>query len=215
MADRLRYQTAYRRRLPHIQPPAATLFVTFRLVNTIPVAVLRKLADEAEYHRQTIDRLADSGLREAALYDEHKRAFGRIDAILDHGQSGERWLGDSRIADLVVEAMHALDGQRYTLEAHCVMPNHVHLVMTPLAAENGYHALARIMYCIKRPTAIAANRLLGRQGPFWQSESYDHVVRNPDELRRIVAYVLLNPVKAGLVDTANRWLWSYSRSGAL
>ena len=111
--------------------------------------------------------------------------------------------------------MHALDGQRYTLEAYCVMPNHVHLVMTPLAAENGYHALARIMYCIKRPTAIAANRLLGRQGPFWQSESYDHVVRNPDELRRIVAYVLLNPVKAGLVDTANRWLWSYSRSGAL
>jgi hypothetical protein len=55
------------------------------------------------------------------------------------------------------------------------------------------------MHSLKRFTARRCNEILGRRGSFWQDESYDHCVRGEDELSRIIEYVELNPVKAGLV----------------
>ncbi len=66
------------------------------------------------------------------------------------------------------------------------------------------------MMSMKRHTALEANKLLGRIGPFWQDESYDHVIRDAEDLARIIEYVLDNPVKAGLVDKRNDWEWSFS-----
>jgi hypothetical protein len=43
---------------------------------------------------------------------------------------------------------------------------------------------------------------------FWQNESYDHVVRNEEEFRRIQRYIELNPVRAGLVESAEEFRWS-------
>jgi putative DNA methylase len=90
---------------------------------------------------------------------------------------------------LVAESLHYRDGKVYTLHAFCVMPNHVHLVCTPLEKPNGiYHSLTAILHSLKRYTAREANRILGRQGAFWQAESYDHLVRDEGEFRRIIAY---------------------------
>lgn len=58
--------------------------------------------------------------------------------------------------------------------------------------------LAGIMHSLKSFTANRANEILGRRGQFWQRESYDHWVRDLEELERIVDYVIQNPVKAGL-----------------
>ena len=68
------------------------------------------------------------------------------------------------------------------------------------------------MQSLKGYTARKANQLLGRSGAFWHHESYDHCVRNSNEWRRIVNYVLNNPVKAGLVDEWEKWRWSYYRT---
>ena len=59
--------------------------------------------------------------------------------------------------------------------------------------------LSDIMHSLKSYTAHEANKILKRHGAFWQSESYDHWVRDEDELERIVDYIANNPVKAGLV----------------
>ncbi len=92
------------------------------------------------------------------------------------------------------------------------MPNHVHLVCKPLANANGnYQATSAIMHSLKLYTAHRANRVLGRDGHFWQHENYDHVVRDEMEYQRITAYVLNNPVKAGLVERAEDWSWSYCK----
>ena len=48
-----------------------------------------------------------------------------------------------------------------------------------------------------------------------QHESYDHVVRDGEELDRIIAYVLNNPVKAGLVKNWRQWKWSYVRESVV
>ena len=68
-----------------------------------------------------------------------------------------------------------------------------------------------IMHSLKSWTANQANGLLGRNGQFWEHESYDHVVRSDEEFHRVVNYVLNNPVKAGLVRDWREWRWSWKR----
>lgn len=201
----------YRRHLPHIQPPGGTFFVTFRLVGSIPTGVLARLHAEAERIRAELERLPASPERAERLYRAERRFFDKWDAFLGEGQ-GPDWLRNHEIARLVADAMRFFDGQRYELLAYCIMPNHVHMVFTPGLARTGqYYPLAQIMHSIKGFTAGRANRLLGRSGAFWQHESYDHCVRNEVELRRIIAYVANNPVKAGLVGVWPAWPWTYVR----
>ena len=68
--------------------------------------------------------------------------------------------------------------------------------------------LAEIMHSLKSYTANRCNRILGRTGPFWQDESYDHWVRDEDELVRVIEYVENNPVKAGLVTDPAEFVFS-------
>jgi hypothetical protein len=67
-----------------------------------------------------------------------------------------------------------------------------------------------IIHSVNLFTARACNRVLGRRGAFWQHESYDHWVRDADELERIVLYLEDNPVKAGLARNAWEWLFSFA-----
>ena len=109
------------------------------------------------------------------------------------------------MAGLVVAAVR--DGERpfrrYQLHAFVVMPNHVHLLVTP-------HVIAtRWLGPLKGYTGHLANQVLGRAGkPFWQDESYDHLVRHEGEFEKIRSYIEKNPVRAGLVAEANQYRWS-------
>jgi len=167
---------------------------------------------EQDQTRWMLERIPDPAERARRAYLEDGRLFRRWDAALDAACRGPRWLAEAPIAQLVVDSLHYRDGKVYTLHAFCVMSNHVHLVCTPLLKPEGtYYALPAILHSLKRYTAREANRLLGRQGVFWQAESYDHVVRNERAFHRIIAYVLSNPVKAGLVSSWDEWPWSYAR----
>ncbi len=206
------YRSDYKRNLPHYQPRGAILFVTFRLAGSIPVVVLERLKAEAKAREQRICQAGESPEQAHLLYEERKRQFGYWDNALDHAQNGPFWLREPSIAQIVYDSMLYRDGVVYDLDVFCIMPNHVHAVLAPLPKEDGsYQPLQTIMHSLKRYTAGQANDVLGREGAFWQHESYDHVVRNPDEWGRIVNYVLYNPVKAGLVDTWEAWPWTYAR----
>jgi putative DNA methylase len=99
--------------------------------------------------------------------------------------------------------METLRFQRYQLHCFVIMPNHVHLLVTPRVVAT--HWLGPL----KGFTAYRANQMLGRQGrPFWQDESYDHAVRSDAEFQRICGYIERNPVSAGLVTTADQFRWS-------
>jgi len=51
--------------------------------------------------------------------------------------------------------------------------------------------------------------MLGLTGkPFWQDESYDHLVRHEREFEKIRRYIEENPVRAGLVSEASEYRWS-------
>ena len=90
------------------------------------------------------------------------------------------------------------------------MANHVHLLATPYVLSTCW------LGPLKGFTAYQANKILGLSGnPFWQDESYDHVVRGKDQFERVMAYIETNPVKAGLVAAAEDFRWSSAfREGA-
>jgi len=171
----------YRRRLPHIHPGDSHLFVTWRLWGSLP---------------------AKPG---PIIYATPGHAFAAQDRILDKRSSGPRWLRDPRIAKLVSQAILIGDHERdfYRLGAWVVMPNHVHLLILPLAP------IPVITRWLKGSTARAANLILGRTGqPFWQDESWDHYLRKLKQIDKVAPYIEKNPVSAGLAGASENWAWS-------
>jgi REP element-mobilizing transposase RayT len=89
------------------------------------------------------------------------------------------------------------------------MPDHLHLVLSPLCDSEGCYSVAEIMQGIKSSSAHRINRLLNHKGQVWQHESFDHVLRRAEGVQAKIEYVIQNPVRAGLVQTVweYRWLW--------
>jgi hypothetical protein len=132
------FRRVYRRNLPHWYPRDAAVFVTWRLCGSLPrLPALPIVAEE------------DAG-----------RAFRDLDVHLDRAEFGPTWLAWPPIANVLVETIRAAEAERdlCTLHAFVVMPNHVHLLITP-----SKH-LSAVMKWIKGVSARRANLLLTRTG---------------------------------------------------
>ena len=126
-----------------------------------------------------------------------------MDRLLAEAASGPLYLRRPDVASMIVEAIRYRDPTQYSLHSFVVMPNHVHILITPRAA------LSPLMQSLKRFTARQCNRILGLTGhPFWQDESYDRLVRDEREFERIARYIEMNPVNAGLATAPELFPWS-------
>lgn len=100
---------------------------------------------------------------------------------------------------------------KHFLHAAVVMPDHVHLIFTPLlnSKKREFYSLAEILGAIKGASAQLTNQELSLAGRVWQTESFDRVLRSSESLDAKIAYILENPVRKGLVDRWNdyRWIW--------
>ena len=84
---------------------------------------------------------------------------------------------------MVFQALRYWDGIKWTLYAAVVMPNHVHIIAQPLTLPDGRAInLSRIIHSVKTFTARTINAQRGVQGPFWQDERYDRIIRDESEL---------------------------------
>lgn len=219
----------YRGDLPHWQPAEGTFFITYRLFGSIPKstiqqfknalnAALRDIAAEHPLPPEQEMSLLPPEIRcdlERAIrkkeYLAQKRHFKQLDDFLDSNLNEPHWLKQPAIARLVSDSLRYGDGKHYTLWAHCIMSNHVHALLTMLPKAP---ILWKVLQDSKKFTGRQANKLLGREGKFWEDESYDHLVREesfyePGEFNRIFWYILNNPVKAGLVRDWSAWPWTY------
>jgi putative transposase len=173
---------------PRIEPMRATLFVTLRLIGRWPRAAPAQVGNL----RQFLDLVEQ----------------------LDQADGGAEWLRDERLATLVSEGLLYRDGRVFHLDAYCIMPTHVHVIFAPYpgaARVGGEDSFASILHSLKRQTAMEANRILGRQGNFWEGESFGRYLRDQLEWERIVDHVLNNPVRAGLARDWREWRWSFCR----
>jgi REP element-mobilizing transposase RayT len=171
-----------KRRLPHLSEIGRPVFITWRLHDSLPA------------NREFPKKALTSG-----------EAFAAMDRLLEETPSGTFYLRQPAIAEMIVEAIqyNASTLKHYDLHAFVVMPNHIHLLITPLIA------LANLMRSLKGITAKRANEILGLTGrPFWQEESYDHLVRNRNEFEKIRTYIEANPIRARLVPESNQYPWS-------
>jgi REP element-mobilizing transposase RayT len=182
------------------------------LAGSLPEEVLARMAEERRSLERTLK--ANSAESKSRFGELARRHFVMLESCLHKATFGPTWLANSRVAKIIVEALHYRDGQKYRLDAYSIMPNHVHSVFAPLAHDSVPESLSSIMHSLKRNTAKGANQILHRSGVFWEHESFDHYIRNRAEWKRIVEYVLDNPVKAGLVTSRNEWPWNYVRESS-
>ena len=160
-----------RKSLPHLEKAGCSYFVTFCL-------------HEARLSGNQ-DALAD---------------FERITGASEPLGGGSVGILENReIAEIVEETLLHFQGERYILSAWCVMPDHVHVVVTPLDGRG----LASILHSWKSFTANEINKLLKRQGEIRHPEYYDHLIRDENDFRRCLEYTYYNPEKAGI----ETWKW--------
>jgi hypothetical protein len=101
----------YQRRLPHWHPKGRDIFITWRLEGTLPKARF----------------VPPAGLTTG-------QAFVYIDRLLDNASCGPCWMRRPEVAQSVVGGLlyAANTLKHYELHAYVVMPNHVHMLITPL-----------------------------------------------------------------------------------
>ena len=193
----------YRRNLPHFAPDDSAYFVTSCLKGAVPAAQIRALTFQREQIRR---RLAAGAIGEEEAYDLRKVLFAKYDHALDSLATPDRLVLPERGRDLVQQHIQQLEAEG-ELRVWCftVMPNHLHLLATRRASGR---PLKGSMQLLKGRTARLINIELSRSGALWQHENYDHVVRD-GEFGRIVQYILLNPVKAGLCKEWREYRWTY------
>ncbi len=187
--------------LPHWNQAGVTYFVTFRTEDSIPAATARV------WHQRREDWLLRHGV--AIGQANWEDAFARLPrddqrqyhetfsreylAALDRGW-GACLLRDGALANLVAESLLHFDGSRYRMGDFVVMPNHVHLLVC-LLGETEIEAVCRSW---KRYAATRINQRSGRRGRFWQEESFDHLVRTPEQFDATRRYIAANAQDAHL-----------------
>jgi type I restriction enzyme R subunit len=193
----------YQRNLPHWRQDGVTYFVTFRLSDSIPQAIRRRWEEEKALWLKTRGIVYDGerGCWHAAFtrlpapeqFRFHQHFNRQVQSCLDRGL-GECHLRKAGCLNTMRGKLLGDDGSRHHMGDFIIMPNHVHLLVTPVPGED----LEVILKRMKGASAVECNRLLRRSGSFWQAESYDHIVRSLEQLREYRKYIAENPAKAGI-----------------
>jgi type I restriction enzyme R subunit len=234
-----------RRRLPHWDVPDATYFATACLADSIPACGLSELRDyrrvleararlpsmtEADWedHKHKLlfarldkwldDKPALKHLEQPALADSVQRSIYHFAAVRYHllayviMPSHLHWVFHP--LPQWCETVRAVSGAGFQ-PASPVASSPAGWKPAPRKTPAPRTPREIVMHGLKSFTGNACNRFLGRQGAFWQDESYDHWVRDEDELHRIIEYVESNPVKAKLCKSAAEYRYSSAYDRAL
>jgi REP element-mobilizing transposase RayT len=196
----------YHRHLPHWRQDGATYFVTFRLADSIPQEQLRAL----KKWREIWERSHPEPRSDSQWYELAREITRRTEAWLDRGY-GECVFRDQHLAEEMSKSLLHFQGERYTTICFVVMPDHVHLVITPL---EGFE-LEEILDSSKGFVSRKVNAHLRRRGKLWEQESYDRIVRDEEHLFRVVQYIGRNAAKAALpAEVWPRWIHpSWEKAG--
>jgi putative transposase len=220
----------YMRHLPHWRQEGATYFATFRLADSLPQSRLRELAAlRGEWERRnglppmgrstaSIDLIISRST--ASTYVGRSRAstdgvddqwqaltrqlMERVEGWLDEGY-GCCVLREPLAADCLEQKLRHYDGRQYDLCAFVLMPNHAHVLVKPYS--DTAHPLERIEQGWKAYSSREINAARGTNGPLWQQESFDRIVRDEEHLFRCLQYIGDNPRRAGLAPhEVRRWI---------
>lgn len=128
-----------------------------------------------------------------ALHVTH-RGVNRADVFFDAADRHEYLLALS----------HGLAAGEAQLHGYVLMRNHVHLLATSVVGGG----VSRLMQAVGRRYVRRVNLRLGRTGSLWEGRFKSFPVDSDRYLINCLAYIELNPVRAGLVARATDFGWS-------
>jgi len=99
-----------------------------------------------------------------------------------------------RTARLMVDTLKHYDRTGYKLHAYVIMPDHLHLLITPI------ESIEKSMQLIKGGFSFRAKKELQFNGEIWQTGFTDHRIRNEEDWTRHLEYIRSNPIEARLVS---------------
>ncbi|MBU1693194.1 MAG: transposase [Verrucomicrobia bacterium] len=100
------------------------------------------------------------------------------------------------------EWSNALSRHQWAIGRYVIMPDHVHFFCSAAGSDK---PLSAFMKQWKQWTSKRLVRECNLQPPIWQAEFFDHVLRSDESRSEKWLYVRDNPVRAGLVKTAEDW----------
>jgi putative transposase len=117
----------------------------------------------------------------------------------------DRQLLRSKERDAVFRCCVRDHREAFWLHGLVVMPDHVHLLLTPY--DN--FRLEQIMQRMKSVSAHDIRHSTGGGGPVWQREYFDRILRSNEDLKRKADSICENPVRAGIVSAVDDypWIW--------
>jgi putative transposase len=177
------------RTLPHWSQDGCTYFVTFRLADSVAAPVWKQWKEQRATWLATHPKPWDSETQK----DFNTKFPAQMELWLDAGY-GSCALRDPVLRGLIAKAIHHFDNHHFTLGDYVLMPNHVHVLVTPHPG----HTLEAFLTGWKRVSGHAILHHSGGAKPFWMSEDFDHVVRSEKQLLHFKNYIAENPRKAGL-----------------
>jgi putative transposase len=105
---------------------------------------------------------------------------------------------------LITNLLHYRDQGAYLLHEFVVMPNHLHLLLTPAADTS----LEKAMQLIKGGSSHEIHLKRGHKLQIWQSGFHESTVRDAEDFRARRRYIYINPVQAHLVNRPSDWIYS-------
>jgi len=113
----------------------------------------------------------------------------------------ERW------AKLLIDTLYHYRGQAYLLHEFVVMPDHIHVLITPQTN------LEKAMQLIKGGFSYRAKKELGSNMEVWQKGFQDHRIREANDYAIHISYVHNNPVKERLCERPDQYPYSSAHFG--
>lgn len=101
------------------------------------------------------------------------------------------------------------NARKFEVEIHSyvLMTNHFHLLVTPAASTS----LPSLMQAVGRGYCRYFNQKQGRSGTLWEGRYRSTLIQADRHLLACMAYIDLNPVRAGIVAAAADYPWSSHR----
>lgn len=211
-----------RRFLPHYDQSGIYQMITYRLQDSLPKEVLQRLnpgssggspesTHNADYRKNFISG-SSGGSPDSTHNADHRK---KIEAYLDAGY-GSCLLANPLYAKIVVDNRKFFHTQRYDLIAYVIMPNHIHILIRTYEA----WSLHKVIHSWKSYSSHEILKLKNNsnhsprvaQTPnkniIWQREYWDRFIRDEKHFLNAVEYIHMNPVKAGLAQSPDKWQWS-------
>ncbi|MGH9447857.1 MAG: transposase [Terriglobia bacterium] len=136
---------------------------------------------------------------------------GLIYHVIDRGNNRQDVFHKEADFQAFLKALGELKERKpFELYGYCLLNNHFHLLVRPLAA-----SISRIMQSLLVSHTQRYHQHYRSGGHVWQGRFKSPVIQNDEHLLTVLRYIEANPLRAKIVERAEEYRWSSYRAHGL